>query len=361
LPLARRHGGDAPPGTLDFSAPQNPLGPPGWALEEAGRALGRLSRYPEPSYEKLRCALSLLHPRVDPGMVIPLNGAAEALTLALAALRPRAIAAFEPTFGDHALAAGTLGLRYEPIPLKRGPGGWRLDPGAACGLPRERLEGALVLVSNPNNPTGLHVEPRLLEGLAECLAERRAWLLVDEAFARLSGRPGWSLAGRAPPNTIVVGSLTKDLALPGIRLGYLVAHSRRVAALLEGARQPWNVNPLAAAVGEALEGRLSEFHEHLERARRIVAGEAPRILAALEGLGAEAWWGGAPYILVHHPGARHPGLNHELHRLGVHVRDASSFWGLSGEYSRIAVRLPHENDRLLAALRRALPRALRGP
>ncbi|MEB2835665.1 MAG: histidinol-phosphate aminotransferase family protein [Desulfurococcales archaeon] len=353
-PSPRAHGGDAPRGTLDFSAPLNPLGPPAWLLEALTSALGGLAAYPRPSYERLREALAGLHPGLDPGMLVPLNGAAEALQLALLALAPRRLLVVEPTFGDNALQAGAAGVDYEPVLMRRGPQGWSLDPEALCMRPRERLTGALVLLSNPNNPTGHHAPPEELEALAGCLWERGAWLLVDEAFLRLSQRPHWSMASRAPPNTIVVGSLTKDLALPGLRLGYLVAHDRRVAATLDSARQPWNVNTLAAAAGEALAENRRLLAAHLEAARRLIAAEAPRILGGLRALGLTAWWGGPPFILVHHPSKPHPHLNRALHARGFHVRDASSFHGLGPEYSRISIRLPGENAALLEALAASL-------
>jgi len=350
----RRHGGDAPEGVKDFSAPTNPLGPPAWLLEEASRALSRLTKYPNPSYEKLREAISLLHPHVDPGMIIPLNGAAEGLQLALTALAPRSIVAVEPTFGDHRLAAGFLGLPYRPVMLRRGPGEWMLEPEDVCMLPQDALRGAIVLLSNPNNPTGSHTPPEALEALAGCLWERGAWLVVDEAFLRLSQKPEWSLAGKAPPNTIVLGSLTKDLAVPGLRLGYMVAHDRRVAEALDAVRQAWNVNSIAVAVGESLLHNIEEFNAHVGSARALTASEAPRILSRLKSMGLEAWWGGPPYILVHHPSKPHPGLNRELHARGFHVRDASSFQGLDATYSRISVRLPGENRALLEALQEVL-------
>lgn len=350
----RRHGGDAPGGVKDFSAPLNPLGPPAWLLGELLRGLPRLSSYPDPSYRRLREALSLLHPRVDPGLIIPLNGAAEALQLALTALAVKALVVVEPTFGDHRLAARILGLEYRPVKLRRGPGEWRLEPGDLCMLPPEALHDSLVILSNPNNPTGSHTPPEALEALAGCLWERGAWLMVDEAFLRLSQRPDWSLAGRAPPNTLVAGSLTKDLAVPGLRLGYLVAHDRRVAEALDSVRQAWNVNSIAVAVGESLLYNMRDFNGHLEKARALIASEAPRILGGLRAMGLEAWWGGPPYILAHHPSKPHPRLNMELHSRGFHVRDASSFHGLDSTYSRISVRLPGENRVLLEALQEIL-------
>ncbi len=348
----RAHGGLPPTGAADFSAPFNPLGPPAWlAGLLQGAAPGSMARYPSHTLEGAREALASLHGGVESWMVIPTNGAAEALTLLLAALRPARIVVVEPTFGDTRLQAPAMGVEYEPVAMERAGQGFRIPLNSVC---REARQGSLVMLSNPNNPTG-HLEPpeRLLE-LAECLEARGSLLVVDEAFIRLSDEPEASLAGRAPGNVIVVSSLTKDLALPGLRLGYLVAHDPRAAERLEAARQPWPLNSLAALAAEALALHRRELEAYLARARGIIRHSRTLLARGLEALGLEVYESRAPYILARHPGTPHPGLNSALHRRGFHVRDASSFHGLGPEYSRVSVRLPGEVEELLDALAEVL-------
>jgi histidinol-phosphate/aromatic aminotransferase/cobyric acid decarboxylase-like protein len=178
--------------------------------------------------------------------------------------------------------------------------------------------------SNPNNPTGRLASP----------AERAdVW---DEAFYPLA-TGAWS---RGDPGCVVVGSLTKVFACPGLRLGYVIADD--VDALT--ARQPaWPVGGLAlAAVPELLAAAdLVGWRDRIERQRRAL-GE---VLTA-HGLAVQA--ADAPWVLV-----AEPGLRERLAPHGVVVRDCASF-GLPG-VARIAVPDDDGLDRLDGALRRSAP------
>ncbi|GAB6148605.1 pyridoxal phosphate-dependent aminotransferase [Stetteria hydrogenophila] len=353
MPL-RSHGGRPPRGVLDFSTPLNPLGPPPRVAEAIRRLAVEASlSYPDYEYRRLREAIAGYY-GLDPGRVVPLNGAAEALQLAVAAFKPAALVSVEPTFGDHGYTATGLGLPWVTLPLRLEGRGYRLDPALVCSLPRSLRRGSILLLSNPNNPTGSLAPARAVLEVAECMGE--GVVLLDEAFIELApGGQGCSLLGRAPGNVVVVRSLTKTLATPGLRAGFAYAEDERLARLLEAARQPWNVNTLAATVVEdALTAGAREVRAHVERARELVAVEAERLRRGLEALGLEAYESRAPFILVHHPRLRHPELQAELNRLGVHVRDASSFTYLTPRHSRVSVRTSSENRRLIEAFKAIL-------
>lgn len=351
----RFHGGRPPPGVIDFSTPLNPLGPPPPAVDAIKRlSLESASRYPDYEYRAFREAVAGYY-NLDPSLVIPMNGAAEALQLALAALKPRALVTVEPTFGDHGFTARGLGIPWATVPLTLRGRAYELDPSIPCSLPRSLRDGALLLLSNPNNPTGSLASPRAVVEVAECFDG--GVVVVDEAFMDLAPAEGYSLLPNPPGNVVVVRSLTKSLALPGLRVGFAYTENRRLAALLEAARQPWNVNTLAAAVvEEALGASVGETRRHIESSRRLVASEAARLAAELEGLGVAVYESRAPFLLVYHPQAAHPALQSELNARGVHVRDARSFTYLTRHHSRVSVRLPRENRVLVEAFRGALER-----
>jgi len=334
--VERIHGGRSPPGTIDLSVPTNPRGPPGWVLDAAARGLRRLTSYPDYQYHEAREALSRLS-GARPELIVPLNGAAEALYLLALALRPERIVSVEPTFGDHRLLAQAIGARWRPIVWP--PGG---DPPVEeyC---REASKGrALGLVSNPDNPHGGMVPPGLVEEMARCTS---GVLLVDEAFIRLSDHPEWSLQARPPPGAVVAGSLTKELSVPGARAGYLVAPDPRLADMLDAVRQPWNLNSIAAEI-------IVEAGRDPERYEGFLAGsrEMIRILRSeYEGLlsraGLQVYPSHAPYIL-----ARGPENLHEcLVRAGFYVRDASGYPGLSRGYVRFSL-VPGVAERLAVAV-----------
>ncbi|MEB3806220.1 MAG: histidinol-phosphate aminotransferase family protein [Desulfurococcales archaeon] len=349
----RSHGGKPPRGVLDFSTPLNPLGPPPAIAEAISRlALDSGLKYPDYSYKEFREAVANYY-EIDPGLVVPLNGAAEALQLALTAFKPKTLVSIEPTFGDHGFTATRLGIPWITVPLGRRRGEYVFDPSLVCSIPGGLRRGSLLLLSNPDNPTGSLASPKAIAEIAECM--EGGVVLLDEAFMDLAPIDGYSLLGRAPDNIVVVRSLTKSLAVPGLRIGFAYTRDNRLAGFLEAARQPWNVNTLASRITvEALTIHREETRGHIERARGLIRREAAWLGEALASLGVVAYRSMAPFILAYHPQARHPGLQAELNRRGVHVRDASSFTYLTPYHSRVSVRLRRENQVLLEAFKDVL-------
>lgn len=289
VPPSGRHGGDGPavaralglePGSLlDLSQNLNPFAPDVGAL--AARHLEELRRYPDPA-----AAGRLLAEAVgaDPGRLVLTNGAAEAISLVAEEVGGQVWA--EPEFGLH----------------PRGDSGpvWRSDP---------------------HNPSGHLAGPKDVADV---------W---DEAFYPLA--TGHWTAGR---DGIVVGSLTKTFACPGLRLGYLVAED--IARFTH--RQPqWSVGSLSLAL-------LADLLEAADlpgwaAAVAVARGELVELLVAR---GFEVQAADAPWVLV-----RAPGLRGALAPHGVLVRDCTSF-GLDG-VARVAVPDDAGLERLAAALDRA--------
>jgi len=335
--VGRAHGGRPPPGTIDLSAPQNPLGPPHWALAAAERGARAAVRYPDYEYRDYRRAVHTLT-GASPESIVPLNGSAEAVPLLLAALRPRRLVALEPTFGDHALQARALGVEYVPVVWRPGTPPPVDEYCRAASAP-----GTLGLASNPDNPHGGMLSPETVREMASCTS---GVLHVDEAFIRLSDRPGWSLQRDPPPGVVVSGSLTKDLALPGARIGYLIVGDPGLARLLDDARQPWNVNTMAVEVAVEAAGDPGRFHRFLEEARSHARTLRERLLGVLRRAGLEAYESHAPYVLARGPG----GLHRCLAEAGFYTRDASTFTGLGEGWVRFSLpppRLAVELERVL--------------
>ena len=295
VPAPGDHGGDGarvaaalgvdPAAVLDLSASLNPLAPdPGQVVAEHVDSIGR---YPDagPATRALAAAMG-----VGAEHLLLTNGGAEAI----------------------ALVAQELGRGWAhpcDFALYR-----RHLAEVDAGGPRFR--------SDPHNPTGL------LAGPAQ---EAAVW---DEAFYPLAtGR--WTGGGRP----LVVGSLTKLFACPGLRVGYLLAGEAELVDRLARRQPGWAVNGLACA---ALPGLLETAD--LEAWAAGVAELRGALVALLDEHGLDPQPSDANYVLC----ARAAGLRERLARHGVVVRDCTSF-GLPGQ-ARVAV--PHEAG--LARLREAL-------
>ena len=338
--------GARPEGFLDFSANINPLGAPTAALAAAAEALrAEIESYPDLHYRELRAALAS-YLKVSPGTVLPTNGGAEALFLAtrVAAEESRRKKALilEPTFSEYAAAARSAGLEAVHVVARQSAAGFRLDLAA----PERALEDSgdvnAVFLCNPNNPTGDAMPRREVLQLARRIREAGAVLVVDEAFADFA--PPLSTASEVDDAIFVARSFTKFFALPGLRLGCLVASDvERVRAF-----QPsWPVNAVAAAAGIVAAKQLA-----FARATRAeVALRRRELLRALGELpGITPYPGVANFLLVHGP----QGLPEELAKRGILVRGCEPFYGLGPGFFRVAVRRAKHNERLVKTLRDVL-------
>ena len=367
---ALRHGGNvqqlarqlgcSPRSILDFSASLVPFGPPRSLRLALGRATHHhVVPYPDRTYWNLRQAIAAVH-HVDPRTVLPGNGAAELLTWAA-----RDAAAYlnllpEPGFADYRRALRTWGGRSYPLPLRldwahAGP----LDFVAALQH-QSRHDGlaspgnTALWITNPHNPTG---QLWHRDGL-EPLLERYGLLVVDEAFLPLvHGGEQHSLVGLVPrfENLVVIRSLTKLLAMAGLRLGYAVAHPQRLARWSDW-RDPWPVNGLAAAVGEAV---MADHHWQV-RVQRWLLQERPWLTQQLASrLPLRVMPAAANYLLLQGAGSMQP-LQRWLARQHILVRDCSRFAGLGERWLRLAVRSRRDNRRLVNAMVRGAGAALHG-
>jgi histidinol-phosphate/aromatic aminotransferase/cobyric acid decarboxylase-like protein/adenosyl cobinamide kinase/adenosyl cobinamide phosphate guanylyltransferase len=316
------------PGDADHAVNVVAGGPPAW-LRDALRAAD-LTRYPDE--RAATAALAARHGR-DPAEIVPTNGAAEALWLLPAALRPRHAVVVHPGFTESEAALHAHGVRTTRI-CRDPERDFALDPAA---IPHD---ADLVVAGNPASPSGT------LDPAAALLALRRPGrtVVVDEAFMELvPGEPG-TLVREPLGDVIVVRSLTKALALPGLRVGYAVA-APALAARLRAVRPPWSCNALALAALTAAAEHPGAIAAIAERAAAERADLAAR-LAAIPGV--RVWPGAANFCLVEV--ADGPALVAALRERAIAVRPAASFPGLGDGHLRITARDPDANARLAATV-----------
>ena len=323
------------PGDADHAVNVLAGGPERWLRDALLAGLDNgVCEYPDegPAVE----ALAARHGRT-PAEIVPTNGAAQALWLLPAALRPTLAACVHPAFTEAEMA-----LRAHGVPVTRvlrDPGrGFALDPAAVPDA------ADLVVVGNPASPSGT------LDPAAAILALRRRGrtIVVDEAFMDLvPGEPA-TLIGERLDDLIVVRSLTKSLSIPGLRAGFAVAPPR-LADRLRAVRPPWSVNALALAALTAAAGRPDALAAAAERAQ-AERGDLAARLASIAGL--RTWPAVANYCLVEVPDG--PRVTAALRAERIAVRPAASFPGLGAGHLRLTARSPQENARLVRALRAAV-------
>ena len=323
----------------DFSASINPLGTPESAISAIVSSTSQLTAYPDPEYTELRSHLAQHH-QLDPQFVLPGNGSAELLTWAGRELAQHNFTYIvTPAFSDYQRALNTFNGKIISCPLNL------LFPSSTLPIPNSPSPNSALLLNNPHNPTGkLWSSTELLPYL-----EQFDLVVVDEAFMDfLPPNEEQSLIPwvEKHSNLVILRSLTKFYSLPGLRIGYAIAHPERLQRWQQW-RDPWSVNTLAAAAtAAALEDR--EFQQRtwdwLKPARAQLCSQ----LQAIPGL--QPLPGSANYLLVETKMLATQLQEKLLREYKIIIRDCLSFPELGDRYFRIAVRLTSENNRLTDAI-----------
>lgn len=262
---ARRYGRED---WIDLSTGINPWGYPVPPI--AGDAWHRLPE-PDPALVAAACAW------YRAPLLLPVAGTQAAIQ-ALPRLRPPSrVTVSAPSYAEHAHHWGRHGHSLREVPYAE------LD---------EAVEHSDVLVlCNPNNPTGATVPAAQLLDWAERLGRRGGWLVVDEAFGDTA--PGLSVAAySAQPGLIVLRSVGKFFGLAGLRLGFVGAHPALLDALAD-LLGPWAVSGPAQSI--ALAALQDKAWQERTRLRLHGAGESMRALLRAHGIEASGtplfhWW-----------------------------------------------------------------------
>ena len=332
------------PDPVLLAANENPLGPSPRAVEAMGRATAAAHRYPDAAGRALKEALAA-RLGVTPAHLALGNGSNELIELLVHAhVRPGDEVVYSrPSFVMYGVSVRLLGgvpVEVPGLALEHD-----LDAMRAAIGPRTRL----VIVCNPNNPTGALV--RAAEWRRFLAAVPAGVVVVsDEAYHEYVDDPAYprtldDLAGAVP--LVVLRTFSKVYGLAGARVGYGIARPS-LAAELERVRLPFNVN----AAGQAGALAALDDHGHVERSRRV-AREGKRFLGeALAKLGCTVHPSHTNFVLVDLGRPAGP-LVAALADRGFVVRELET-WGMGPSFVRITIGTAGENAGLVAALEDAL-------
>ncbi|MEH2446208.1 MAG: threonine-phosphate decarboxylase CobD [Nostoc sp.] len=356
--------GCSPDAILDFSASISPLGPPNSAIAAILSQIGNLKHYPDPNYSELRLALSHFH-QLPPEWILPGNGSAELLTLVGRELAQLAATILiTPAFGDYYRTLRAYNAKVLECPLisSEQP---VLKSQCVVNFPKVVATGVAelkallktqhsglgstdcaLLLNNPHNPTGkLLSRDSILPYLKQF-----ALVVVDEAF--MDFVPPNEEQSLIPvvqeyANLVVLRSLTKFYSLPGLRLGYAIAHPNWLAKW-QLWRDPWPVNTLAAAAAiAALQD--TEFQQQTWVWLPPARNQLFQGLAEIPGLQPQV--SAANFLLVESQQSTSHLQQQLLQHHQILIRDCLSFKELGDRFFRVAVREESDNQRLLTALK----------
>ncbi|MBQ9032290.1 MAG: aminotransferase class I/II-fold pyridoxal phosphate-dependent enzyme [Parasporobacterium sp.] len=367
------HGGDSYQEfiDLDYSVNLNPYGLSPAVRKAAAEALESACAYPDPFCRDLVAAIAARE-QVPETQILCGNGAAELIYSFCSALNrlersrgsvgtaaasrtgpdsssgtlsgTRKAVIPAPTFAEYELGLKNAGFGVCRYFLDRRQG-FLPDEGILEFILRHRP--AAVFLCNPNNPDGQLIPRELLRKLLTLGKEQQFRIFLDECFIDLSDQ-GVSMKECLAeyPELFILKAFTKNYAMAGIRLGYGLCSDPELLKRMAETVQPWNVSVIAQKAGIAA---MSD-PEFPERARALIPSQREYLSRCLKDLGFEVCPSQANYLLFYGP----TGLDAELRKRGIAIRDCSNYPGLGPGWYRIAVRLPEENRRLAGALKEAV-------
>lgn len=339
---------------IDFSASINPLGPSPHVWKAIASSKDLLGHYPDPDCWDLRRGLTAFW-GIHPDQIVVGNGSTELIDALPRALKIHRLLVVQPTFSEYAAAMERAGGETTALYAER-TNHYAIPVDRLCRvMERGRNEGCSfegVIVCQPNSPTGQSCTVDDLILLARVAHRRGLWLIVDESFADycsdrslLPYLPSW-------PQVVVLRSMTKFYALPGLRVGYAVS-ARTTAARLRRQLPPWSVSVMGqVAALVALNDKT-----HARKSLKFMAQERERFRTRLTALaGCTVLPTYANYCFVELPRGQHArALTARLRGRGLLIRDCSLVPGANSRSIRLAVRTRSENDRLLRELSQLLP------
>jgi threonine-phosphate decarboxylase len=346
---AARRWGIAPQEVVDFSANINPLGPPPGVLAAIEKSVApvNLRSYPDP--HAFASAVAEKH-GVTPDEVVVGPGSAALMFAVLRAAPPASALVLEPGFDEYfracaAVEAEVLRLRL----MERNC----FEPDlAALAHILESRQCDLLILNSPHNPTGRLYAREDLLALLELAEVNDVAILLDEAFIDYASQASLLPVAATKSRFVVLRSLTKFYAIPGLRIGYAVCGARMAAAIREQF-DAWPVSTIALEAGRAA---LAEGEFEME-ARLINAQAREEFDAALRGIGLSVFQSAANFLLVKLPCGSGAELARWLEPSRVLIRRCDSFSGLGDAYIRLAVRSGEDNLRLVSLIETWLSRS----
>lgn len=329
---------------LDYSANISPLGIPSHIKKAMVDAIEGTINYPDPDCTALREAIGR-QDGVEPDCVTCGNGGADLLYRLAFGLKPKKVLLPVPAFVEYEEAMTAAGARmvYETMDE---------DFHIREDMTERITENTdLVILCNPNNPTGLLTPRRQVLAVLERAKEMHCRVLVDECFLEICREEEQYTVKpylKEYPNLMILKSFTKLYAIPGVRLGYLLCADREVIAQVNRAGQAWSVSHIAQCAGVA----ALSHPEYKAAVIDAVEKELIYMKKEMANLPLTLYDGRANYLFFRTPGVTD--LDRRLESRGIMIRNCSNYVNLGNDYWRIAVKTHEENVILLRELRQAL-------
>jgi threonine-phosphate decarboxylase len=295
-------------------------------------AIDKINTYPEANADSLQQYLGQWHSLSTDQLLIT-NGATEAFYLIAHNFRNKSVTIVIPSFAEYedACRANNLPLQF-------------LDWDNLSN--NTRFTTDVVFLGNPNNPTGAILRKDVLQSIIEINSQTT--FVIDEAYVDFSSE-NISMVNELTQftNLIIVKSLTKTYAIPGLRLGYILSNPAAINNI-SSRKMPWSVNAMAIEAGKyivqnhiksplPLKQLLHDTEKLIQQLKEI---EYIKVLSTKTNF----------FLCETNKGTASELKSFLLDECGLLIRDASNFKGLGTKHFRIATQTKEKNELLVKGI-----------
>lgn len=327
---------------IDFSANINPLGMSDKVKNEIIKGISTVEKYPDITYYDLKKKIGN-YDNVKVENIFLGNGAAEVIFNIARGLKPKKALIPSPTFSEYEDGLKSVGAEVKHYIMN--------DEFVLDSNFIENIKGEIdiIFICNPNNPTGMITTKEYLEKVIIKARENNTIVVVDESFLDfVRDEKNISVIRLIDKydNLIIVKSLTKFFAIPGIRLGYGVTGNKEYIDKINRVAVPWSINAFANIAGiVALEETqyIEESIQYIEEEKEFLFNELNRFKKL------KVYKGSVNFIFFKVLDCIN--LKEELIKKEILIRDCSNYIGLEKGFYRVAVKKREDNLKLIEGLK----------
>lgn len=339
---------------IDFSANINPIGLNEKIKNEIINNIYTIEKYPDITYFELRQSIVSFENenitredlKLNNENIVLGNGAAEVLFSVVRGAKPKKAIVLAPTFSEYEEALESVDAEVNLYYLKE-ENNFELQEDILDWI-NEEID--MIFICNPNNPTGNVTKNDIIIKILEKSKITNTKVVIDESFLDFLDNT-YSVIQyiKKYDNLIIIKSLTKVFAIPGVRIGYSIINNDELIKNINKNIPAWNINCFAEVCTKAA---LND-KEYLDKTKKYVESERDYLFNQLKEI---------EFIKVYKPSVnfiffkvnKKIDLKNELLNENILIRSCSNYNGLNDEYYRIAVRTHEENKKLIEYLRKIL-------
>jgi threonine-phosphate decarboxylase len=336
---------------IDFSANINPLGYSSCVNKIFDNPEGLILNYPDEHACDFINALSSYHD-LPTQCFLAGNGSTEFICLLPSILRPKSVLIVAPAFTEygHSFQRAKGVVFYSDT-----------QESDCFAIQQKKLAEELkrgysaFYICNPVNPTGMLIPQDIMKGIVSNASKKATAVIIDETFMDFNEAQSMKSQVAKFDNLIILRSMTKFFALPGLRNGYIISQTKNIEKIRERI-EPWSINNIAQHAGiESLkDGQyIQKTVKYINEARAVLCSSLKTIPSLT------VFNSRANFILIKLKDSARINaveLSDRLLKKALMIRTCEDFHGLSDRFFRVAVKKKNDNKKLVAELRKILVR-----